>query len=51
MNTDLILYLCGLGLLLIGFIFGRIERKDSYTKTYRYGFEIGKRVGERNASE
>lgn len=50
MNPDLVVYLTLIGGLLIGFVFGRIERKDSYTRTYRHGFNIGKQVG-RNANE
>ena len=50
MNTDLVVYLAMVAGLLIGFIFGRIEKKDSYTRTYRHGFNIGKQVG-RNESK
>lgn len=45
MNTDLILYICMVSIFLIGFVMGRMERKDSYTRTYRHGFNIGKQVG------
>ena len=48
---DLIVYLSGIGIFLVGFVLGRVERKESYTKTYRYGFEVGKRVGARDASK
>lgn len=48
---DLIIYLSGIGIFLVGFVLGRIERNESYTKTYRYGFEVGKRVGARDASK
>ena len=51
MHTDLILFICGIGIFLTGFILGRIERHEAYAKTYRQGFEIGKRVGARNAAE
>ena len=45
MHTDLILFLVNLGMFLVGFVAGRIEKKDSYTRTYRHGFNIGKQVG------
>jgi len=35
---------------ILGYAFGRFERKDSYTRTYRHGFNIGKQVG-RNESK
>lgn len=47
MHTDFIVAMVMLGSSLIGFILGRIERKDSYAKMYRHGFNIGKAVGKR----
>ena len=43
--TDLIVYLIMVSFFVFGFIAGRIEKKDSYTRTYRHGFNIGKQVG------
>ena len=31
--------------ILMGYIFGRIERKEAATRMYRHGFNIGKAVG------
>ena len=45
MNTDFILYISMIAAFIIGFGFGRYERKESYTRTYRHGFNIGKQVG------
>jgi hypothetical protein len=45
MNTDFILYISMIAAFIIGFGFGRYERKDSYTKTYRLGYNNGVRVG------
>ena len=50
-HTDAIIFGTGFISMIIGFILGRWERKDSYTKTYRFGYEVGKRVGELNAGE
>lgn len=54
MNPDLVVYLTLVTGALLGFVLGRLERKESYTETYRYGFSVGKRVGQAealNASE
>jgi hypothetical protein len=45
MNTDFILYICMIVIFSCGFMLGRWERKDSYSKAYRHGFNIGKKVG------
>jgi hypothetical protein len=50
MNPDFIIYLTLVSGLLLGFVAGRMERKDSYTRIYRHGFNIGKQVG-RNEGE
>lgn len=44
-HTDAIVFGISIISLIAGFILGRWERKDSYTKTYRHGFNIGKQVG------
>lgn len=51
MNPDFLLFIYTGIILLCGYVLGRLERKDSYTKTYQYGFEVGKRVGARDASK
>jgi hypothetical protein len=47
-NPDFVLYLAMIGSVIIGFAWGRFERKDSYVKGYKRGIEVGKRIG--NAS-
>lgn len=44
-HTDLIMFITMIVFFTFGFIAGRWERKDSYTRTYRHGFNIGKQVG------
>jgi hypothetical protein len=44
-HTDAVIFGMSMFSVLVGFILGRFERKDSYTRTYRHGFNIGKQVG------
>ena len=45
MSTDAVIFLIGMAGLLVGFVWGRWERNDQQTRTYRHGFNIGKQVG------
>lgn len=51
MNPDFLLMIYSVIMVGCGYVLGRLERKDSYAKTYKYGFEVGKRVGARDASK
>jgi hypothetical protein len=50
MSTDAVIFLMSILGILVGFIWGRWERQDTQTRTYRHGFNIGKQVG-RNESK
>lgn len=45
MSTDAAIFIIGMAGLLLGFVWGRWERNDQQTRTYRHGFNIGKQVG------
>lgn len=45
MNAELAAFLIPAISIGIGYLFGRYERKDSYTRTYRHGYHIGRVVG------
>ena len=44
-HPDAIVFITMVGSLILGFALGRFERKDSYSRMYRHGFNIGKQVG------
>ena len=44
-NPDFVVFITMIGSAIIGFAFGRFERKDSYVKGYKRGKEIGEIVG------
>lgn len=44
-HPDGIIYIAMVASSILGFALGRFERKDSYSRMYRHGFNIGKQVG------
>ena len=47
-SMDFWIALLGFGSLFIGYVIGRWEMQDQQTRTYRHGYNIGKKVGEIN---
>ena len=45
MNSELMAFAIPAVCIFIGFVLGRLERREAQSRMYRHGFNIGKAVG------